>query len=615
MTTASSDILEGRPLAPRALVSAETEGWRNSTLDLLTFLAVAILLLGMNAPANAQQPEPPSLVMLDGQAYHDFTQLPLTPSGWTDFEAMVSSPGYSDSRVVFVSSSNGSDAAGQVYGVEDVEFDEHGVFQPKGVISPYRTLAAAYAQIRGGFADILLLSRGDEWAEGFTRTGAGRIKSGRSVQERHIITSYGSGERPRLVSAMIDARDASYSVVAGLKLYENDWRTSGRALDITGAVNHQLYEDMRFHQKNEDKLQGGSDGITNVAFRRNFYSHYQAHDGFMYVARADRVLFEENVYFEPWQKGHPDETRHGRHLYLSPSGAGDDKNALTNLELRGNIFFRAERGGIDGRAGGVIYNNLSLQSSNSFGGHGGSQGSIQSVQFVHNVMMQGTPNDGTSNDLILRNIDGGVVSNNIWTDPRGISSRTSTNVILVGGSGDVSIARNIDISQNVIYGFRVPGGAADSRGLDLSNSFTDVQNFRVVGNDFQFVTGSAEIVRHRNWAGSGGDRFEGYEYSGNRYYTSSDASPFAFDLSYNEWVAESGEVGSSFARVDYPDPERTIDSYMVSLGQSGGAEEFMALALNQSRGNWEAAYTAAAVNDYIRKGFGIVPRGDSLPEL
>jgi hypothetical protein len=68
-------------------------------------LAMAVLTLGLLPPASAQ-PNPPRWAGLDGfvevpdvQRHHDFTLLPLTPDGWTDFEAMVSAPGYADARV------------------------------------------------------------------------------------------------------------------------------------------------------------------------------------------------------------------------------------------------------------------------------------------------------------------------------------------------------------------------------------------------------------------------------------------------------------------------------------------------------------------------------------
>jgi hypothetical protein len=58
-------------------------------------------------------------------------------------------------------------------------------------------------------------------------------------------------------------------------------------------------------------------------------------------------------------------------------------------------------------------------------------------------------------------------------------------------------------------------------------------------------------------------------------------------------------------KILYLDPNRTIDTYMASLGLSGGYDAFMARADQQSKDNWDPRFTAAAVNNYIRAGFGM----------
>ena len=57
---------------------------------------------------------------------------------------------------------------------------------------------------------------------------------------------------------------------------------------------------------------------------------------------------------------------------------------------------------------------------------------------------------------------------------------------------------------------------------------------------------------------------------------------------------------------DFPDPDRTLESYMTELGETPTFEAYLALARQQSRANWRPELTAAAVNHYIRAGFGVV---------
>ena len=205
-------------------------------------------------------------------------------------------------------------------------------------------------------------------------------------------------------------RDSSYLIISGLRLYTNDYKTAGRAIDVTGAVDHQLYEDLWVDQHYNNKIQGGSAGISNVAIRRSVFTDHNAWDGAFYVARVTNMLFEENVFSKPRRPD--DDTKYARHLYLSPAGlTTDDKNALIGLILRRNIFYAGERGAVDIRSGGMLENNLSIQNDiTSIGGRGGSRDSIQSFKLINNVFLEGSPNINDPNRILLTNIDGGVVS-------------------------------------------------------------------------------------------------------------------------------------------------------------------------------------------------------------
>ncbi|MFN7613984.1 MAG: hypothetical protein ACK5P8_02190, partial [Phycisphaerae bacterium] len=66
----------------------------------------------------------------------------------------------------------------------------------------------------------------------------------------------------------------------------------------------------------------------------------------------------------------------------------------------------------------------------------------------------------------------------------------------------------------------------------------------------------------------------------------------------------------------FPDPSRTMASYAASIGLEPSLEAFLAEARKQSRNNWRPELTAAAVNRYIREGFGLPePDAGSQPEV
>src|SRR5688572_16560227 len=82
----------------------------------------------------------------------------------------------SDSKVIYVSTSGNDGNTGQ------------------SASSPVRTLARGESLLRDGYADQLLLKRGDTWNEAFGMWD----KSGRSDAEPLLIGNYGSGALPQL---------------------------------------------------------------------------------------------------------------------------------------------------------------------------------------------------------------------------------------------------------------------------------------------------------------------------------------------------------------------------------------------------------------------------------
>ena len=71
----------------------------------------------------------------------------------------------------------------------------------------------------------------------------------------------------------------------------------------------------------------------------------------------------------------------------------------------------------------------------------------------------------------------------------------------------------------------------------------------------------------------------------------------------SEWLSTTGETQASAEQVQFVDPDRTIASYMASLGQEASYDAFIGEAVQQSKYNWREAYTAAAANAYVRAGF------------
>ena len=63
-----------------------------------------------------------------------------------------------------------------------------------------------------------------------------------------------------------------------------------------------------------------------------------------------------------------------------------------------------------------------------------------------------------------------------------------------------------------------------------------------------------------------------------------------------------GETGAKEFTPSFTDPERTIGTYAQTLTLDGTLEAFLDKARERTRLNWNNAYTADTINDYIREG-------------
>ena len=68
-----------------------------------------------------------------------------------------------------------------------------------------------------------------------------------------------------------------------------------------------------------------------------------------------------------------------------------------------------------------------------------------------------------------------------------------------------------------------------------------------------------------------------------------------------------GETDFAWEQVAFPDPGRGIDTYLsLSPEQADEAVDlFMQQARQQRKGSWDDTFTARAVVNYIRVGFGM----------
>lgn len=263
------------------------------------------------------------------------------------FSVITPSP---DSRLIYVSSSAGSDA-------NDC-FSEQ---------TPCKTLAKGRSQMRLGYPDHLYLKSGDTWVnEDLTK-----IKSGRSNLERAVVTSYGQGARPLLLNApgfqfLHTGGYGGRERISNMTIKGLEFRveTGFLTVSLMGGHDNVALEDNRFDRV-QLVIEGNDTGFgTNIVLFRNIFTG--AYSNITSTSRNDRpsnvyaddvtgLQIIENVFDHGgWSATVPGAAANmfNHNLYLQ--GNNDGKT----LVFRGNIVTRGSSHGIQIRSGGVAEDNF-----------------------------------------------------------------------------------------------------------------------------------------------------------------------------------------------------------------------------------------------------------------
>lgn len=519
--------------------------------------------------------------------------LDLTPSasaeGWTDIAALINSAPYADSRVVYVSSSLGNDGTGQIYTPASGALGGQPL-EPTGSIAPYATLAAAWAQIRDGQADVMLLRRGDTWAgaSGDLQTN----KSGASSTAPLIVAAYGPVATARPVVRRVYPETFADPGPTNLLFahYTIDFLTSGLVGDQTlrarGVGGSMRFEGVFFSgnaatQATVFLLVPESDSFEMFRCGWKGVSPYALYD----VIPDGAFTFEENIGYKQ-----PD--------YVSTIGF--DHNNYFNYQVgdivsRKNVTAFSFGDGFRQRGLGTVEACLSLspdltdfdigiQQPNPGDTFANGQVRGTYLTYRYNVGL----NPGTA--VALYNIKNAVLEHNIFRNQY-LYHQNSANVWPV---------TDVVVQDNIFYNCSVLPGGGHTGTIEGPYLFRR--------NDFQNPAGGALMNMTSN-------DFT-YE-ANNRFYSSSAQSGWfgGYTSAYADYVPSRG----SNTQVTYTDPNRDIVSYMQTLGVSPANEEqaiewfingvpgepSLAGAMNNRLGAWDDRFTAVAVINYVRAGFDL----------
>jgi hypothetical protein len=217
---------------------------------------------------------------------------------------------------------------------------------------------------------------------------------------------------------------------------------------------------------------------------------------------------------------------------------------------------------------------------------------FQNVTVANNVMLDLGRARPTNRSLgwylEINDWDGGSVTGNLFLHA---VSPDVGNVYAINLIGET---RNVTIRENIIHDLRTGGrlisleGGATKEGISLET------------NVIQSPAHDAALVRVTGST-------DGYSFADNVYFSTRPPDEwFSLDgtaMGIDGWRSGTAETGAVSSQVTFTDPTRTVETYNAALGGEATFDAFIVEARKQSKLNWSPAYTAAAVNNWIRQGF------------
>lgn len=504
----------------------------------------------------------------------------LDSAGWT-----VVSPA-DDTRVIYVSSSGGNDG-------------NNGL----SAAAPVRSLGRAQSLVREGSGDWLLLKRGDTF-DGF---GDWR-KSGRSADEPIYISAYGRGDRPQVdsgtrpgfITYQRGASTINNVVIQSIAFrahtynhYNGDGLTAGIRLTSSGR-NWTIEDVLVDGYKDNVVFDAPSGTLRNITLRRSVIVDAHAATSMangkaqgLYIGpNSDGVLVEQNVFdhngWRPGQDG--DRIVYNHNIY--------SKNGARNVVISENVISRGSFYGLKFNSGGVVRNNLFVRNSESI--YLEDAATIEGNVITESVDM---PNMAWGVGINTQKAGSATIRNNVITRTLSSSGGPAAGVQLFNNGTPF---RGL-VEGNIVYDWR--------NGLLVQTRGDGTDSVVIRGNHFQ-VPSSTSAVQHMSSAPVGAFAYENNIYSAGGRSEANKLNGSTQTLA--EWRSKTGERGAEYRTIDYPDPGRSIGRYNAEqVGGRQSFEGFIEGARSMEKSNWLSAYTAAKVNGWFFRGFGVGGSGGS----
>ncbi len=503
-------------------------------------------------PAPVPAPIPQNLSGDTGLEYpvpFPYSPIAQTSDGWTNFTPS------SDSKRIYVSV-RGSDT------------------NPGTIDQPVKTPAKAMSMVRDGFPDWILFERGGDFVAIDVWT-----KSGRSLREPMVVTSYGQMGSPRpKVGWLIGPLNHTINSVAFVSLdfdvkhrnstlpgFDKSKVDAKRGVDWMSKGNCIHFEDCR--------MAWGLDNLcihspTSILLRRCVIERAWTNGGDksqgIYVMNStdgvvpgapftiEECIFDHNGWHDTFTSPTSGVFTFSHNLYLA-------EHAGPAL-VRRCIISRAASIGLQLRPGGVFEDNLLIDN--------------RGAGFI--APMLANP------DLPS------ILRRNVCADQNSG----------IGLGFEIIRTKNAIVEDNLVINKK--GGAGHSPAMNVNITTTK-----------PFIAGDPSKPQQRNATLSLKNNIFWKSGVANFYLfpdTTIDASGniFSDGASFPGGMQPDGlKENTGWSRTaSFPDPARDIAAYHTSIGAEATVAAFLREAVTQERANWRAQYTPLAVNAWLRGGFG-----------
>ena len=485
--------------------------------------------------------------------------------GWT-----ILTPS-ADSRLIYVSSSEGDDNSAATYNSSEVADPLN-----PGSIAAFKTIAAAVGLVREGYPDWILLKKGDEWTIDHVVGVLG--SGGRSMSEPIVFTSYGSEkERPLIKTSGRNGFQSygsqSFITVVGLDFYA--YQRDPNSVDFVGWDN--LGSPVGFKC-----LTDTVNDNESIVLEDNIFRYFSGNIVFDGAKRSKNIIIRRNHILNSFSV-----SGHGQGVYVKNSTILMEDNLLDH--------------------NGWYQHNYGVSNDSAEG---------QATMFNHNAYLVNINDSIISSNIITRASSIGLKFTSNSEKTAGINTINVSNVLIknnliIEGEIGISIGGNTDFQNGVRWeGINIVGNVLINTGNSMPTGRAlawgiiadDWKAGSLVGN-FLLFNDNTNILNIIGIAVTGAST--GVTVNSNVMYDlGAKVDQVIFVKTFEQMsglLIYDNFINSYYGSGSWI--RRDINTYMQEQGEEEGLSSFVTLVNAQSKSNWNNAFTADVINRYMKSQF------------